>query len=81
MPAPQALQHRIVKALAAQADSVHPGLQVCRQAVLIKAGRIQLQADLGTGSQAETLLQGGQQGPHLGGEQQGWGPTAEIHGG
>ena len=53
MAPPQPLQDPIVKALAAQADPVDAGGEISGQAGPIETGRVQLQADLGSGGQAE----------------------------
>jgi len=62
-------EHGVIKALAAQTHPIYPGLQIARQAVLVKTGRIKLQADLSAGSQAKTAAQSRQQGRQLGGRE------------
>ena len=74
----QALQHGVIKTLAAQAHPVDPCLEVTDQALLIKAGRIQLQGDFGPCVNPEALLQRIEQLPHLPRCQQGGSTTAQI---
>ena len=76
---PQALQGRIVEALPSQADPRHAGAQVGLQPGLIEAGRIQLQADLGAGGEAELPVQGRQQCAHLLGCEHRGSAATEVH--
>ena len=72
-------EHGIVKALAAQAHPVYPGLQIARQAILVKTGWIKLQADLSSWSQAKPAAQSRQQGLQLGRRQQRGRAATEIN--
>ena len=76
---PQALQHRVVEALSPQADPRHAGAQVGLKPGLIEAGRIQLQADLGAGGEAEMPAQGPQQCAHLLGCEHRGSAATEVH--
>ena len=77
--ATQAGEHGIVKALATQAHPVYPGLQIARQAILVKTGWIKLQADLSSWGQAKPAAQSRQQGLQLRRRQQRGGAATEIH--
>ena len=72
-------EHGIVKALAAQAHPVYPGLQIASQAILVKTGWIKLQADLSSRSQAKPAAQSRQQGLQLGRRQQRRRAATEIN--
>ena len=78
MPAAQTLQHRVIKTLAAEADAVDPRLEIALQAGLIKAGGIELQADLGTGREAEALPQAAEQSLDLRGREHRGGAAPHI---
>ena len=70
MPTPQLFEHRIIKALAPQADAVHAMGQNGGQLRGIKGGRIHLQGDFRTGLKTEFVGQGIDQCSDLIGAQQ-----------
>ena len=81
MPASQTLEHRVIKTLAAKADAVDPRVEIPLQASLIKAGGIELQADLGTGRQAKALPEAAEQSLDLRGREHRWGASPHINSG
>ena len=80
MTAAEIHQNGIIKALAPQADAVHPCSQHRHELGLIKTGRVHLKGDFRTRLQTELLTQRGKQCADLIRRQQGGSATTDVDG-